>query len=216
MHGPLAPALPCNTRRTYTLGDCNLRENPLPLAARTVQARPTATPGDTFMPYSGIAAVSTSLRSQFLDGLIPDHRKKILAAATPRRFFANSVVTNQGHPADHFFLLTKGLVRAFFVLEEGRKLLFQWLGPGDLFGGRTVGPMFLSLQHRSSNGQFGVGVGSPHNPGSCRAISQVAGEHIVNCARLRGLASRLSHRFSLPHLSTAGCSCTRYSCPDYR
>ena len=164
----------------------------------------------------GIAAASACQRSQFLDGLIPDHRKKILAAATPRRFFANSVVTNQGHPADHFFLLTKGLVRAFFVLEEGRKLLFQWLGPGDLFGGRTVGPMFLSLQHRSSNGQFGVGVGSPHNPGSCRAISQVAGEHIVNCVRLRGLASRLSHRFSLPHLSTAGCSCTRYSCPDYR
>ena len=77
---------------------------------------------------SGIAAVSTSLRSQFLDGLIPDHRKKILTAATPHRFFANSVVTNQGHSA----------VRAFFVTEEGRKLLFQWLGPGDPFGGRTV------------------------------------------------------------------------------
>ncbi len=88
--------------------------------------------------HSGIAPVSTSLRSQFLDGLIPDHRKKILAAATPRRFFANSVVTNQGHSADHFFLLTKGLVRAFFVVEEGSKLLFQWLGPGDLFGGRTI------------------------------------------------------------------------------
>jgi len=138
VHGPLAPALPCNTRRTYTLGDCNLRENPLPLAAPTVEGRPTSTPGETLMPYSGIAAVSASLRSQFLDGLIPDHRKKILAAATPRRFFANSVVTNQGHSADNFFLLTKGLVRAFFVAEEGRKLLFQWLGPGDLFGGRTV------------------------------------------------------------------------------
>ena len=90
------------------------------------------------MPDSGIAAVSISLPSQFLDGLIPDHRKKILAAATPRRFFANSVITNQGDSADHFFLLTKGLVRSFFVVEEGRKLLFQWLGPGDLFGGRTV------------------------------------------------------------------------------
>jgi CRP-like cAMP-binding protein len=61
-----------------------------------------------------------------------------LAAATPRRFFANCVVTNQGHPADDFFLLTKGLARFFFVTEGGRKLLFQWLGPGDLFGGRTV------------------------------------------------------------------------------
>jgi CRP-like cAMP-binding protein len=47
-------------------------------------------------------------------------------------------MTNQGHPADHLFLLTKGLARFFFVTEEGRKLLFQWLGPGDLLGGRTI------------------------------------------------------------------------------
>ena len=90
------------------------------------------------MPASRIAAVSLGLRSQFLDGLTPTDRKTILAAATQRRFFANSVITNQGHPADHLFLLTKGLVRFFFVTEEGKKLLFQWLGPGDLFGGRTI------------------------------------------------------------------------------
>jgi CRP/FNR family transcriptional regulator, nitrogen oxide reductase regulator len=90
------------------------------------------------MRDSGMTAVSVSLRSQFLDGLIPAQRKAILAAATERRFFANSVVTNQDHPADHLFLLTKGLARFFYVTEEGRKLLFQWLGPGDLFGGRTV------------------------------------------------------------------------------
>jgi len=62
----------------------------------------------------------------------------MLAAATKRRYFAHSVITNQGHPADHLFLLTKGLARFFFVTEEGKKLLFQWLGPGDLFGGRTI------------------------------------------------------------------------------
>jgi CRP/FNR family transcriptional regulator, nitrogen oxide reductase regulator len=90
------------------------------------------------MPASRIAAVSLSLRSQFLDGLILAHRKTILDAATQRRFFANSVITNQGHPADHLFLLTKGFARFFFVTEEGRKLLFQWIGPGDLFGGRTI------------------------------------------------------------------------------
>jgi CRP-like cAMP-binding protein len=62
----------------------------------------------------------------------------MLAAATKRRYLANSVITNQGHPAGHLFLLTSGLARFFFVTEEGRKLLFQWLGPGDLFGGRTI------------------------------------------------------------------------------
>jgi CRP/FNR family transcriptional regulator, nitrogen oxide reductase regulator len=65
-------------------------------------------------------------------------RLGILAAATKRQFFANSVVTNQGHPANHLFLLTKGLTRYFIITEEGRKLLLKWLGPGDLFGGRTV------------------------------------------------------------------------------
>jgi CRP-like cAMP-binding protein len=90
------------------------------------------------MPASGIAAMSMDVRSQFLAGLIPAQRKTVLAAATQRRFLANTVITNQDHPADHFYLLTKGLARFFFVTEEGRKLLFQWLGPGDLFGGRTV------------------------------------------------------------------------------
>jgi CRP-like cAMP-binding protein len=90
------------------------------------------------MPASGIAIESSDVRSQFLVGLAPPILKAILGATTQRRFRANSVITNQGHPADHLFLLTKGLARFFFVTEEGRKLLFQWLGPGDLFGGRTV------------------------------------------------------------------------------
>jgi CRP-like cAMP-binding protein len=78
------------------------------------------------------------LRSQFLDGLTPADRQTILASATQRRFVANSVITNQGQPADHLYLLTKGLARYFIVLEDGKKLLFQWIGPGDLLGGRTV------------------------------------------------------------------------------
>ena len=59
------------------------------------------------MPASGIAAMSMDVRSQFLAGLIPAHRKAILAAATQRRFLANTVITNQDHRADHFYLLTK-------------------------------------------------------------------------------------------------------------
>jgi len=90
------------------------------------------------MPSSGIAIVPSDLRSQFLDGLSQLDRKTILSAATQRRFAANSVATNQGHPADHLFLLTKGCARYFFVTEHGKKLLLKWLVPGDLFGGRTI------------------------------------------------------------------------------
>jgi CRP/FNR family transcriptional regulator, nitrogen oxide reductase regulator len=90
------------------------------------------------MPPSGVAVVYAEPRSHFLDGLAPPIRKAILGATTQRRFRANSVVTNQGHSADHLFLIAKGLARFFFVTEEGKKLLFRWLGPGDLFGGRAV------------------------------------------------------------------------------
>src|SRR5271167_577202 len=90
------------------------------------------------MPASGIAALSWDLKSQFLDGLAAHERKTILAAATQRRFAAHSVITNQGQPADHLFMLTKGCARHFYVTEEGKKLLLKWLGPGDLFGGPTI------------------------------------------------------------------------------
>ena len=90
------------------------------------------------MPSSRIAIVPSDLRSQFLDGLSQLDRKTILSVATQHRFAANSVATNQGHPADYFFLLTKGSARYFFVTDDGKKLLLRWLGPGDAFGGRTV------------------------------------------------------------------------------
>jgi CRP/FNR family transcriptional regulator, nitrogen oxide reductase regulator len=96
------------------------------------------------MRTSGIATASWDLKSPFLDGLARPARKTILAGATQRRFAARSVVTNQGRPADHLFVLTKGCARHFYVTEEGKKFLLEWLGPGDLFGARTI------LSNRSS------------------------------------------------------------------
>jgi len=90
------------------------------------------------MPGVAIATITSELKSQFLDGMAPSDLRTILSTATQRRFAANSVVTNQGHPADHLLLLTKGCARHFFVTEEGKKLLLKWLVPGNLFGGRTI------------------------------------------------------------------------------
>ena len=102
------------------------------------------------MPASGIAIVFSELRSHFLEGMTPSVLKTILGAATRRRYRAKSVITNDGHPADRLYLLTEGLVRYFIITPEGRKLLFQWLGPGDLFGGRTIlsipSPYLLSTE----------------------------------------------------------------------
>ena len=71
------------------------------------------------MATSGIAAVPVDWRSALFEGLSLQDREKILAAAKPRRFAANSVITNQEHPADRLFLLTKGRARYFFDEHGG-------------------------------------------------------------------------------------------------
>jgi CRP/FNR family transcriptional regulator, nitrogen oxide reductase regulator len=78
------------------------------------------------------------LKSKFLEGLAPPDLKIILAAATERRFLTNDVIVNQGEPADHLFLLTKGRARLFYLTEEGHKTLLVWLTPGKVFGGGAL------------------------------------------------------------------------------
>jgi CRP-like cAMP-binding protein len=92
------------------------------------------------MPATGLAAVPSSLKSRFFEGLAPHDIESILAAATPRRFLAHSVITNQGNPAEHLFLLTSGRARYFFITEEGRKILLLWLTPGEIVGGAAFLP----------------------------------------------------------------------------
>src|SRR5262245_14635498 len=78
--------------------------------------------------------------SRLLDNLAKDARDAILAAASERRFSADSVVTNQGHSADHMFLLRSGRARFFFVTEDGRKVNLIWLIPGTIFGAAALLP----------------------------------------------------------------------------
>src|SRR5690349_8975378 len=78
------------------------------------------------------------IRSRFLEGLTPAEREAIVRAAKPRRLRANSVVLNQGFPADNLFLLITGRARHFFMTEDGHKVLLNWLVPGDTFGGFAI------------------------------------------------------------------------------
>jgi CRP/FNR family transcriptional regulator, nitrogen oxide reductase regulator len=90
------------------------------------------------MGPSRIAAVPVCWTSSFFDGLAAEDRKKILAAAKSRRFAANSVITNQGHPADSLFLLTTGRARYFFDEREGQHILLHWIAVGELIGGKAL------------------------------------------------------------------------------
>jgi CRP-like cAMP-binding protein len=78
------------------------------------------------------------LKSRFLQGLEKAELESILASAFHRRLLANSVVQNQGEPATRLFLLTSGRARYFYLTEDGKKILFLWLRPGDIFGGGAL------------------------------------------------------------------------------
>jgi CRP-like cAMP-binding protein len=80
-----------------------------------------------------LAAVR-GLKSRFLQGFEKAELESILAPAFHRRFLANSVVQNQGEPSGRLFLLTSGRARYFYITEDGRKILFLWLRPGDILG----------------------------------------------------------------------------------
>lgn len=90
------------------------------------------------MPLSKPAAVTSNLRSRFLEGFLPLDLNVILAAAKQRHFTSNSVVVNQGNPADHLFLLINGRARLFFNTQEGKKVILLWLTPGEIFGGAAL------------------------------------------------------------------------------
>jgi len=102
------------------------------------------------MPATGIAALPAGLKSRLFDGMAPRDLNIIRAAATERRLLANSVISNQGSPAEHLFLLTSGRARYFFVTEEGQKTLLLWLPQGEIIGGAAflskVSNYFLSAE----------------------------------------------------------------------
>jgi CRP-like cAMP-binding protein len=92
------------------------------------------------MTASQSTNLGTGLRSRFLEGLASADLKLILTAATQRRLSANSVVTNHGDSASHFFLLAKGRARFFYITEAGRRILLHWLAPGEIFGVMSLLP----------------------------------------------------------------------------
>jgi len=93
---------------------------------------------------SGPLVISSSavelFSSGFLHGLTKPELHSILAAATLRQFPANSVIANQGDPAEHLFLLRTGCARLFYITQQGHKVLLRWLLPGELLGGAAILP----------------------------------------------------------------------------
>jgi CRP/FNR family transcriptional regulator, nitrogen oxide reductase regulator len=87
---------------------------------------------------SEVASLLRQLQPRFLDGLTQPELQSVLAAATLRRFQVNSIIYNQDHPAESFFLLLKGGARTFYITPDGAKVLITWVLPGEILGGAAV------------------------------------------------------------------------------
>lgn len=94
--------------------------------------------GDAHFSTLGPTIVKAKVDWHLLDGIQPSDASVILAAAKSRRLLANSVVTNQGDPANQMFLLIRGRARFFFNTHDGRKVILFWLTPGEVFGGAAL------------------------------------------------------------------------------
>jgi CRP/FNR family transcriptional regulator, nitrogen oxide reductase regulator len=121
----MSPALAGNARLERTLRSHRVARGPMAVSS------------------SEVVSLVLQLRPRFLEGLAQPDLQAVLAAANLRRFHANSVIINQGHPAEHVFLLLKGRVRYFYLTPDGQKMLLLWLPPGEMLGGASL------LQRRS-------------------------------------------------------------------
>ena len=90
------------------------------------------------MTASDLTALVRKLRPPFLEELAQSEMSAVLAAAQQRRFLANSVITNQGEPATHTFLVLTGRARSFFLTDAGQKIYIHWYPPGEMFAGMAL------------------------------------------------------------------------------
>jgi CRP/FNR family transcriptional regulator, nitrogen oxide reductase regulator len=85
------------------------------------------------LQLSSLAPVPNRVR--FFQDLSNSEQNVLLLAAQSHNYVSNSVIVEQGRPADRFFMLVKGAARHFFITSAGQKVNLFWLFPGDIFGG---------------------------------------------------------------------------------
>ena len=90
------------------------------------------------MSRRGTTAVLSAMNLRFFEGLASQELEAVRLAATERRYLASSVITSQGNPADHLYLLTHGRARYFYITKSGRKTLLFWLTPGEILGTAAI------------------------------------------------------------------------------
>jgi CRP-like cAMP-binding protein len=90
------------------------------------------------MTASELASYVKRLRPPFLQDLVADQFDAVLSAARQQRFLARSVITNQGHPANHIYMILNGGARSFYLSQTGHRLQVYSYPVGEMFGGMAL------------------------------------------------------------------------------
>lgn len=77
-------------------------------------------------------------RTRHFDGLPPEVQERIAASASPRHFAAGRVIYVGGEPAESFYLLERGWVKAMRMSRDGREQAMLFLESGEIFGDIAV------------------------------------------------------------------------------
>lgn len=74
----------------------------------------------------------------FLGGLDPVDREAFTARARARRFRPGSILMHAGQPGTDVMALVTGRVKVTHLTEDGRELVLDYRGPGELLGEMAV------------------------------------------------------------------------------
>ena len=77
-------------------------------------------------------------RVRHFDGLPPEVQERIAASAVPRHFEAGQVIYIEGEPAEAFYLLERGWIKATRMSRDGREQAMLFLESGEIFGDIAV------------------------------------------------------------------------------
>lgn len=90
------------------------------------------------MTRAEITAAVEELKPRFFDGLSAAELKAVLDGARVREYSSSSVVSHEGHPGDHCYLLLSGRARFFTLTPAGEKIVLFWVAPGEVTGGVAI------------------------------------------------------------------------------
>lgn len=87
---------------------------------------------------SEVAALIKKYKTRFFEGLKASEVASITAAASKRRFTAQSIIADEGYAANRLFLVIDGRARSFSTSRPGEKIPLLWYPPGEIFGGAAL------------------------------------------------------------------------------